>query len=117
MQSVNLCAIAILLVGASAADVYTIFEDSNGKQIGSDHYDVGNPACFQVTGATQIVFQQAGSTSNPNGPYCLTAWSDSGCTSFVANQQFTGPTSDGEPIDLNSDLDNQSYWTWGNAKC
>lgn len=106
-----------LTTAAYGADVYTEFVDSNNNQVGSAHYDVANTNCFQVTGAVEIYFSQAGSTTNPSGPYCLTAYSDSNCGSEVDHQQFMGVHLDGSPYRLNDGLQEQSFWRWKPSKC
>jgi len=110
--------ISALTTGALAADVYSAFEDSNGSQIGSTNFDIGNPGCFSVGGAAEVSFTQSGGTHTADGPYCLTAYPNGGCSGSVTRQSFANvELNDGHTYALNDGVANAGSYSWSASAC
>lgn len=109
---------SVLCSTSLAADVYSSFLDSNGAQIGTTNFDVGNKGCFSLGGATQVSFSQAGSSQTANGPYCLHGYKQGGCPgNGDASQEFRNVDLRGRKYQLNPGLSGAGSFRWTVGSC
>jgi hypothetical protein len=101
-----------------ASDVYSHFNDAAGAQIGTTNFDIGNDGCFSVANAEQVSFTQSGPGSTADGPYCLTGFSDAGCSGSAATQEFANvELDDGKGYVLNAGLADIGSYSWATTSC
>lgn len=112
-------AIALSATLVTASDVFAVFRDSNGNQIGDGtNFDVSDTNCFAAAGAYIVGFS-AGFTLPDQvfaGPYCLSAWADGACPGDPqAKQTFENV----KPTDyiLDGPLANVGSYKWSLEAC
>ena len=106
---------------AMAADVYSTFYNGGNTDLSSDNFDVSNTGCFSLPDADSVTFSQSGSTFNggeADGPYCLSGFSEGGCTGTKADQQFKDIQVTGTPhYGLNPGVANAASFQWHPSAC
>lgn len=109
---------SVLSTMSLASDVYSHFNDAAGAEIGTTNFDVGNNGCFSVPNAEQVSFSQAGPPSTADGPYCLTGFSNGGCSGSTATQEFSNVALDnGMGYVLNAGLADVGSYMWVANSC
>lgn len=101
-----------------AANVFSSFLDANGAQIGTTNFDVGNDDCFSVGRASQVSFSQAGPTETADGPYCLSGFTEGGCSGDPeASQQFQNVDVRGRVYQLDQGINGAGSFRWNLGAC
>lgn len=115
-KAIALC--SVLASTALAADVFSVFLDANGAQIGSTQFSIGNGGCFAVDRASQLSFSQAGSEETANGPYCLFGYQQGACPGDGdASQQFQDVDLRGRAYQLDVGLNGAESYRWETNSC
>ena len=113
--------IGVLASSALASDVYSTFLDGNGNDVASVNFDIANTGCFSVPNAVQITFSQGGIElgSTADGPYCLFAYPQGGCSGTITKQQFQDVTINDSSAEylLNNGVANAASYRWSANAC
>lgn len=105
--------------GAVADDVYSLFFGPIGPYEGAPTYDVGNPNCFSIgnNNARQVAFMSNSANSGFDGPYCLSAWAESGCNGDARANQLFQNIYEVAAINLNDGVANGGSYKWATSNC
>jgi len=120
--SMKIVALMSIITGTFAADVYSVFFTEDNQKVGGVNYDVANNGCFENTGSTKVAFSQATANSFAEGPYCLTGFSDSGCSAVTGSQTFehvpvVNDADDGQKILLDGGVSSGPFKKWALGSC
>lgn len=112
-------ALLVVCTSAIASDVYSTFQDGGAGRIGDVDFDVGDGGCFAVPNALKVQFSQAGEgiVSGANGPYCLSAWGEGGCSGDARGTQGFNGVSFDISYALIADVQNAGSYKWSTAAC
>ena len=78
--------------------------------------------CFYNPDSAKVSFSQATANSFAEGPYCLTGFSDAGCSAVTGSQTFehvpvVNDSDDGQKILLDGGLASGPYKKWALGGC
>ncbi|KAM0724091.1 hypothetical protein Q7P37_000271 [Cladosporium fusiforme] len=110
--------IAVLITAASgalAADVYSTFYGNIGAF--SPNFDIANDGCFSVSGGAVKVSFSSEAQSHYDGPYCLSAWSEGGCSGDSDAEQQFGDLHNGDQHSLDNGVEKAGSFKWAAHAC